>query len=139
MPPGTPWPWKTPGYDGVRSVIGRARFAIRPCRVTDDVRVFLSDLESSGARLAYLTPSSQFPTCRIMPTDVRERVLAWAEAADAYILEDDYCRDFRYRERSLAPLASMDGRGLRDLHGHVLEIALARFADELPRAAHAPS
>ena len=100
-----------PGYDGVRSVIGRARFAIRPCRVTDDVRVFLSDLESSGARLAYLTPSSQFPTCRIMPTDVRERVLAWAEAADAYILEDDYCRDFRYRERSLAPLASMDGRG----------------------------
>ena len=28
--------------------------------------------------------------------------------ADAYILEDDYCRDFRYRERSLAPLASMD-------------------------------
>lgn len=100
-----------PGYDGVRSVIERARFAIKPCRVTDDVRVFLSDLESSGARLAYLTPSSQFPTCRIMPTDVRERVLAWAEAADAYILEDDYCRDFRYRERSLAPLASMDDRG----------------------------
>lgn len=100
-----------PGYDGVRSVIERARFAIKPCRVTDDVRVFLSDLESSGARLAYLTPSSQFPTCRIMPTDVRERVLAWAEAADAYILEDDYCRDFRYRERSLAPLASMDARG----------------------------
>lgn len=100
-----------PGYDGVRSVIERARFAIKPCRVTDDVRVFLSDLESSGARLAYLTPSSQFPTCRIMPTDVRERVLAWAESADAYILEDDYCRDFRYRERSLAPLASMDGRG----------------------------
>ena len=79
--------------------------------MTDDVRVFLSDLESSGARLAYLTPSSQFPTCRIMPTDVRERVLAWAEAADAYILEDDYCRDFRYRERSLAPLVSMDARG----------------------------
>lgn len=100
-----------PGYDGVRSVIERARFAIKPCRVTDDVRVFLSDLESSGARLAYLTPSSQFPTCRIMPTDVRERVLAWAEDADAYILEDDYCRDFRYRERSLAPLASMDDRG----------------------------
>lgn len=42
---------------------------------------------------------------------MRERVLAWAEDADAYILEDDYCRDFRYRERSLAPLASMDDRG----------------------------
>ena len=52
-----------------------------------------------------------FATQRALPSDVRERVLAWAEDTDAYILEDDYCRDFRYRERSLAPLASMDARG----------------------------
>ena len=100
-----------PGYDGVRTVIERARFAIVPCRVAEGYGPFLADLEASGARLVYLTPSSQFPTCRIMPTALRERVLAWAEAADAYILEDDYCRDFRYRERSLPPLASMDTRG----------------------------
>ncbi len=100
-----------PGYDGVRSVIERARFAIAPCRVTEGYDAFLEDLEASGARLVYLTPSSQFPTCRIMPTDIRERVLDWAERTDAYILEDDYCRDFRYRERSLPPLASMDTRG----------------------------
>jgi len=72
---------------------------------------FLDDLETSGARLAYLTPSSQFPTCHVMPTDTREAVLKWAERHDAYLLEDDYCRDFRYRERSLPPLASMDRRG----------------------------
>ncbi|MFR7404645.1 MAG: PLP-dependent aminotransferase family protein, partial [Coriobacteriaceae bacterium] len=99
-----------PGYDGVRSVIERARFAIRTCRVTDGSHVPLRPRDL-GARLAYLTPSSQFPTCRIMPTDIRERVLDWAERTDAYILEDDYCRDFRYRERSLPPLASMDTRG----------------------------
>ena len=46
-----------------------------------------------------------------MPTDTREAVLKWAERHDAYLLEDDYCRDFRYRERSLPPLASMDRRG----------------------------
>lgn len=100
-----------PGYDGVRSVIERARFAIAPCRVTEGSDAFLADLEASDAKLVYLTPSSQFPTCRIMPTAMRERVLAWAEQTDAYILEDDYCRDFRYRERSLPPLASMDGQG----------------------------
>ncbi len=73
--------------------------------------MFRADLEASGARLAYLTPSSQFPTCSVMPTDTREAVLKWAERHDAYLLEDDYCRDFRYRERSLPPLASMDRRG----------------------------
>ncbi len=100
-----------PGYDGVRTVIERARFTLAPCRVGAGAEVFRADLEASGARLAYLTPSSQFPTCRVMPIDSREAVLRWAERTGAYLLEDDYCRDFRYRERSLAPLASMDRRG----------------------------
>lgn len=100
-----------PGYDGVRSVIERSRFSIAPCRVNEGYREYLEDLDASGARLIYLTPSSQFPTCRIMPVRMREKVLEWAEANDAYILEDDYCRDFRYRERSLPPLASMDRCG----------------------------
>lgn len=100
-----------PGYDGVRTVIERARFPLAPCRVGVGTATFMDDLEASGARLAYLTPSSQFPTCRVMPTDTREAVLRWAERHDAYLLEDDYCRDFRYRERSLPPLASMDRRG----------------------------
>lgn len=100
-----------PGYDGVRTVVERARFALAPCRVGAGADAFRADLEASGARLAYLTPSSQFPTCSVMPTDTREAVLKWAERHDAYLLEDDYCRDFRYRERSLPPLASMDRRG----------------------------
>lgn len=100
-----------PGYDGVRTVVERARFALAPCRVGAGADAFRADLEASGARLAYLTPSSQFPTCRVMPTDTRQAVLKWAERHDSYLLEDDYCRDFRYRERSLPPLASMDRRG----------------------------
>lgn len=97
-----------PGYDGVRAVFERSHFRIAPCRVLDGVQTFLSDIEQSGARLLYLTPSSQFPTCQVLPVEAREQVLAWADRHDAYILEDDYCRDFRYRERSLPPLASMD-------------------------------
>lgn len=100
-----------PGYGGVRAAVERARFAVAPCRVGDDYAHFLDDLDASGARLAYVTPSSQFPTCQVMPAALRARLLEWARDRDAFILEDDYCRDFRYRERSLPPLASMDRRG----------------------------
>lgn len=100
-----------PGYYGVRSVLTRAQFKVVPCRVDTTLETFLSDLYNSSARLVYLTPSSQFPTCQVMPAEVRSQVLKWASGNDAYILEDDYCRDFRYRERSLPPLASGDTEG----------------------------
>ena len=100
-----------PGYDGVRAAVERSRFAVAPCRIADGYARFIDDLEASGARLVYVTPSSQFPTCQVMPVRLRATLLAWAESRDAYILEDDYCRDFRYRERALPPLASMDERG----------------------------
>ena len=100
-----------PGYDGVRSAIERSRVAVAPCRIDGGYERFLDDLEESGARLVYVTPSSQFPTCQVMPVDLRRRLLVWAHDHDAFILEDDYCRDFRYRERALLPLTTMDVEG----------------------------
>lgn len=97
-----------PGYPGVRSAFQRAGFAIAACRIGNNYEHFMDDLEQSGAKLVYVTPSSQFPTCSVMPVKLRAQLIAWAEAHDAYILEDDYCRDFRYRERPLLPLQSMD-------------------------------
>ncbi|MFR1168258.1 MAG: hypothetical protein ACLSDQ_12165, partial [Adlercreutzia equolifaciens] len=75
--------------------------------MTDDVRVFLSDLESlSAPGLPHLRASSPpAASCRPMC----ERVLAWAES-DAHILEDDYCATSA-TGTSLPPLASMDTRG----------------------------
>jgi GntR family transcriptional regulator/MocR family aminotransferase len=102
--------FENPGYDGVRKIIQRAHFKIAPCRVTTRSE-FLHDLNNSQAKLAYLTPSSQFPTCHILSKENRMHTLSWAIANNAYILEDDYCRDFRYRDRSLPPLASMDIQG----------------------------
>lgn len=97
-----------PGYSGVRAAVERAGFAVAPCRIADGYERFMDDVEESGAKLVYVTPSSQFPTCSVMPVKLRAQLIAWAEANDAYILEDDYCRDFRYRERPLLPLQSMD-------------------------------
>ncbi|NHM14518.1 aminotransferase class I/II-fold pyridoxal phosphate-dependent enzyme [Eggerthellaceae bacterium zg-886] len=103
-----------PGYDGVRTTFERSGFRVVPCRVvpglanSDGRKLFFEDLEQHRPRLVYVTPSSQFPTCAVMPAVMRERLIAWADETDAYILEDDYCRDFRYRERPIPPLQSFD-------------------------------
>lgn len=100
-----------PGYDGVRAAIERAHFRVLPCRVMEGADAFLADVRASGARLAYVTPSSQFPTSGSMALETRRSLLSWANETDAYILEDDYCRDFRYKERPVPPLRSIDERG----------------------------
>lgn len=97
-----------PGYDAVRSVFERNRFNVAYCRFLDNEEDFVADVMASNAKLVYLTPSSQFPTARVLSVPMRKRLIEWAQAEDAYILEDDYCREFRYHERALPPLHSMD-------------------------------
>ena len=48
------------------------------------------------ARLAYVTPSHQFPTGVAMSMERRVALLDWAREADAWLLEDDYDSEFRY-------------------------------------------
>ena len=50
-----------PGYSGVRAAVERAGFAVAPCRIAGGYEHFMDDLEESGAKLVYVTPSSQFP------------------------------------------------------------------------------
>ncbi|MEY8562797.1 PLP-dependent aminotransferase family protein [Eggerthellaceae bacterium 3-80] len=99
---------ENPGYVGARETFERSGFCVAPCRINESYDEFFADLERSQAKLVYVTPSSQFPTCKTMPIKMRSKLIAWADANDAYILEDDYCRDFRYKERPQPPLQSMD-------------------------------
>lgn len=55
--------------------------------------------EASKARLAYVTPSHQFPTGAIMSLVRRLALLSWAEQTNAYVLEDDYDSEYRYEGR----------------------------------------
>ncbi len=63
------------------------------------------------ARLAVVTPSHQFPTGAALGLGRRLALLDWAAQADAWIVEDDYDSEFRYRGRPLPPLKSLDRRG----------------------------
>jgi GntR family transcriptional regulator/MocR family aminotransferase len=62
-------------------------------------------------RLAYVTPSHQFPSGGTLPMARREALLAWARRQRAWIVEDDYDGEFRYGQRPIDALASLDGDG----------------------------
>ena len=63
------------------------------------------------ARLAFVTPTHQFPKGGTMPLARRVALLAWARARGALIIEDDYDGDLRYDGHSLAALQGVDTDG----------------------------
>ena len=62
-------------------------------------------------RLTYVTPSHQYPTGVVMSLARRLELLAWAERAQGWIVEDDYDGEYRYSGAPLAPLAALDRHG----------------------------
>ncbi len=102
-----------PGYPAVeRSLLARG-CAIRYIPL-DEGGMETEELEGSGATVAYLTPSHQFPLGVTMPASRRSRLLRWAAEGGGYIIEDDYDSEFRYGGR---PISSMQGM---DRHGRVI-------------------
>ena len=67
--------------------------------------------EGHNARLVYVTPSHQFPLGGVLPIGRRLELLAWAKRQDAWIIEDDYDGEFRYGQRPIDALQSMDSEG----------------------------
>ena len=69
-------------------------------------------LLESGADIAYVTPSHQYPTGIVMPMKRRMELLRWAnEAEGRYIIEDDYDSEFRYKGKPIPALQGYDGNG----------------------------
>jgi GntR family transcriptional regulator/MocR family aminotransferase len=62
-------------------------------------------------RLAYVTPSHQFPLGGVLPIGRRLDLLQWAQRHEAWIVEDDYDGEFRYGQRPIDALQSIDADG----------------------------
>jgi GntR family transcriptional regulator / MocR family aminotransferase len=98
-----------PLYQGTREVLRAAGARVHPIAVDRDG---LDPAALPGrARLAFVTPSHQYPTGAILPLPRRQALLHWAERADALIVEDDYDGEFRYDGRRLESLQGLDRRG----------------------------
>ena len=65
----------------------------------------------NDCRLAYVTPSHQYPTGVVMSLPRRLELLDWAERNNGWIVEDDYDGEYRYSGAPLAPLAALDRQG----------------------------
>jgi GntR family transcriptional regulator/MocR family aminotransferase len=67
--------------------------------------------EKRSIRLAYVTPSHQFPTGVVLPIARRLELLNWASRVGAFIIEDDYDSEYRYDGPPLQALAGLDREG----------------------------
>ena len=85
-----------PGYGRTRRILQSSGVPCLPVPV-DQQGLVVEKLAETDARLAYVTPSHQFPTGAVMPAGRRAALLQWALAAPGrYILEDDYDSEFRF-------------------------------------------
>jgi GntR family transcriptional regulator / MocR family aminotransferase len=98
-----------PGYQGARSAMLGAGARLTPVPVdVDGMRIDLGESQAPRARLAYVTPSYQYPVGVTMSLARRLALLDWAQRADAWIIEDDYNSEYRYTGRPLAALQGLD-------------------------------
>ncbi|KAF1020740.1 MAG: HTH-type transcriptional regulatory protein GabR [Paracidovorax wautersii] len=67
--------------------------------------------QDARARLAYVTPSHQFPLGGVLPIGRRLALLHWAQRHRAWVVEDDYDGEFRYGQRPIDALQSIDTEG----------------------------
>jgi GntR family transcriptional regulator / MocR family aminotransferase len=100
---------ETPGYQPVQHVLRSAGLDV--VQVPVDRQGL--DVDSGcalrpHARLAYVTPSHQYPMGYEMAPARRAALLSWAAAEDAHIVEDDYDGDYRYMGRPITSLQDMD-------------------------------
>ena len=78
----------------------------------DDAGMRPDKLEKSGAQIAYVMPSHQFPMGMVMPIRRRIQLLSWADGQSGrYLIEDDYDSEFRYKGK---PVPSLQGYDTHD-------------------------
>jgi GntR family transcriptional regulator/MocR family aminotransferase len=98
-----------PGYLGARGALTAAGARLVPVPVDDEGLAVDTGIRlAPHARLAYVSPSHQYPLGVTMSVARRLALLAWAGRADAWVLEDDYDSEFRYTGRPLASLQGLD-------------------------------
>jgi GntR family transcriptional regulator/MocR family aminotransferase len=98
-----------PGYVPVRRLFGALGANVVGVPVDDQGLVV--DLLPPSARIVYVTPSHQYPLGMTMSMPRRRALLRWAQRHDAAVIEDDYDTEFRYVDRPLEPLQSLDADG----------------------------
>jgi GntR family transcriptional regulator/MocR family aminotransferase len=98
-----------PSYQLTRSVLLGAGCRLNPIPVDGEgIDVAAGIRRGPNARAAFVTPSHQYPLGSTMSASRRLQLLNWAEAASAWIIEDDYDSEYRYEVMPISSLQGLD-------------------------------
>jgi GntR family transcriptional regulator/MocR family aminotransferase len=101
-----------PCYPGARGALAGAGAGIVPVGIdAEGLDVEEGRALAPDARLAFVTPSHQYPLGVTMSLPRRLALLDWAREAGAWIIEDDYDSDFRFSGRPVPAMQGIDGDG----------------------------
>jgi GntR family transcriptional regulator/MocR family aminotransferase len=103
---GAPAGIEEPGYPVGRAILAARGARVVPCRV-DAHGLVVGELPDD-LRLVYVTPAHQYPLGGRLPVPRRQALIAWARAAGALVVEDDYDSEFRYDVSPLPALYGLD-------------------------------
>ncbi|WP_245890101.1 MocR-like pyridoxine biosynthesis transcription factor PdxR [Rummeliibacillus pycnus] len=93
-----------PGFKRARAIFSQS------CLHTYGIEVdeFGVKIPTKKLNLLYTTPAHQFPLGMVMSVKRRASLLKWASAENAYIIEDDYDSEYRFKGLPIPSLAQMD-------------------------------
>lgn len=99
---------ESPGYRHAYDIFQRLGYDC--CTVSmDRYGMNMKELQESGADIAYVMPSHQYPMGTVMPVRRRQELLQWAAMKEErYIIEDDYDSEFRYIGKPIPSLQGSD-------------------------------
>jgi GntR family transcriptional regulator/MocR family aminotransferase len=101
-----------PGFGGGRRGLESVGATVVPVPLDREGLIVSVGIERCAeARLAFVSPSCQFPLGETLSLSRRLELLAWASRADAWIIEDDYDSEYRFSGRTLSALQCLDETG----------------------------
>lgn len=98
---------ENPSYGGSQSVFSNHEWTIHPIPLEQD-GIDVTQLKKTKAKVAYITPSHQFPYGMVLPIQKRLSILDWANKNNSFIIEDDYDSEFRYQGKPIPALKALD-------------------------------
>lgn len=101
-----------PGYPGAFNALVSVGARVVAVPIDEEgIRIADGVARDGSARLAYVSPSHQFPLGVTTSPARRRELVEWAQAAGAWIFEDDYDSEYRYSSRPLPSLQGTDPYG----------------------------
>jgi GntR family transcriptional regulator/MocR family aminotransferase len=92
----------------VHEIFAKHNYKIHPVPVDNQGIIMDKLYELNNINLIYTVPSHQFPIGGVMPAKRRLSLLSYAVEKNAYVIEDDYDSEYRYKGEALQALRNLN-------------------------------